>query len=285
MSEEKRNGEIVPVEKSLSQRIADAEGGIEAINKLRLAALRLLKPRSVVDQQGHPYIKSNASSLIGRFFGVEVINQSWGPVEKIEHNDGFPDETIFTVNGTCVFEGKSFPITGVSSTRDKFFGKKTDKKTGEKIFKQYHEIDIPSLKMKAVTRMNGAAARAALDLNSLEWAELEAAGINKNGVESVSYMGGSGKKQDLSDAGKSALQEVKDLLNYCFMGVAADAKKWLYDETTFEVTDSDTGEKRKVQGKQDPNKLTEKQIPHVLTKLKKMKTQMDEAEANPGSAK
>lgn len=282
MNEEK-NGDLVPIEKTLSQRIADADGGIEAINKLRQAALKLLKPRSVVDQAGHPYIKSNAASLIGRLFGVEVINQSWGPNEKIEHNDGFPDETLFTVNGTCVFEGKSFPITGVSSTRDKFFGKKTV--NGKKIYKQYHEIDIPSLKMKAVTRMNGAAARAALDLNSLEWEELETAGIKKNGVESVEYGGGSGKKQDLSDAGKNALQAVKDLLNYCFMGVAADAKAWLFKETTFTVKDSDTGEEKTIQGKQDPNKLTEKQIPHVLTKLKKMKAQMDEAEANPGGKK
>lgn len=284
MTEEKKNGDIVPIERTLSQRIADAEGGIEAIDRLRSVALKLLKPRSVVDQAGHPYIKSNAASLIGRMFGVEVINAHWEPVETIKHTDGNPDEIVYTVSGTCVFDGKPFPVTGVSTTRDKFFGKKTV--DGQKVYKQYHEIDMASLKLKAVTRMNGAAARAALDLNSLEWSEIEAAaGIKKDSVDSVEYGGGSGKKQDLSEAGKKALAEIKELLNYCFLGVAKDAKTWLYKETTFEITDKETGEKRTINGKQDPNKLTEKQIPHILTKLEKMKNEMMEAEANPPEAK
>lgn len=295
MNEEKKNGDIVPIERTLSQRIADAEGGIEAINKLRLAALKLLKPRSVIDQAGHPYIKSNAASLIGRLFGVEVVNSKWEPKEIINHSDGFPDEMVFKVTGECIFEGKSFPVSGVSTTRDKFFGKKTV--DGQKVFKQYDEIDFPSLMMKAFTRMNGAAARAALDLNTIDWDEIQkVTGIKKDNVESVEYGGGSGKKQDLSDAGKSALQEIKDLLNYCFLGVARDAKDWLFKETTFEVIEKDdngnvikNGQgkpvKRTINGKQDPNKLTEKQIPHILGKLKKMKIKMQEAEANPLGAK
>jgi hypothetical protein len=284
MTEEKKNGELVPTERTLSQRIADAESGIEAINRLRNVALKLLKPRSVIDQAGHPYIKSNAASLIGRMFGVSVIDQKWEPTEIIQHTDGYPDEKIFTVSGTCIFDGQPFPVCGVSTTRDKFFGKKTV--DGKKVFKQYDEIDIGSLKMKAVTRMNGAATRAALDLNSLEWAEIkESAKIDKSDVEAVEYGGESGKKQELSNVGKEALKEIKELLNYCFLGVAKDAKTWLFKETTFDVTNKDTGETRTINGKQDPNKLTEKQIPHILTKLKKMKTEMVEAEINPPEAK
>lgn len=287
MNEEKKNGGLVPIERTLSQRIADAEGGIEAINRLRSASLKLLKPMSVIDQAGNPYIKSNAASLIGRMFGVEVINAKWEPVETVKHTDGNPDEIVYTVGGECVFDGKPFPVAGVSTTRDKFFGKKTV--NGQKVFKHYHEIDMASLKMKAVTRMNGAAARAALDLNSLDWSEVTAAtGIKEEDVAGVEYGGGSGKKQDLSDAGKSALQEIKDLLNYCFLGVAADAKGWLIKETTFEVPDpttEDPDNKKRIPGKQDPNKLTEKQIPHVLKKLKKMKTEMVAAEANPPETK
>lgn len=283
MTEENKNGELVPTERTLSQRIAAAEGGIEAINKLRSLALKLLKPRSVIDQAGHPYIRSNAASLIGRLFGVEVVNAKWEPIEIVKHSDGFPDEIVYTVSGTCIFEGKPFPVSGVSTTRDKFFGKKTV--NGQTVYKPYHEIDMASLKMKAVTRMNGAAARATLDLNSLDWNEItDSTKIKKDDVESVDYGGGSGKKQDLSEAGKKALQEIKELLNYCFLGVAKDAKEWLFKETTFTIKDSKTGESKTINGKQNPDKLTEKQIPHILTKLKKMKQSMQDAEANPSGA-
>jgi hypothetical protein len=295
MNEEKKNGELVPIERTLPQRIADAKGQVEAINELRLVSLKLLKPKSLTNQGGNPYIRSNAAGLIGGRFGVSVYNMVWQPVEERKHNDGNPDEIIYTVDGLCEFDGNTFPVTGVSTTRDNFFGKKTV--DGQKVFKQYHEIDFASLKLKAVTRLRGNAARAALDLNSLDWPEVTAAtGIKKEDVAGVEYGGGSGKKQDLSDAGKSALKEIKELLNYCFLGVAADAKAWLFKETTFDIIEKDDSGnvvkddqgkpvKRTVNGKQDPNKLTEKQIPHILTKLKKLKQRMVDAETNPPEAK
>jgi hypothetical protein len=276
MTEEKKNGELVPIERTLSQRIADAEGGIEAINKLRLAALKLLKPRSVIDQQGHPYIKSNAASLIGRLFGVEVVNAKWEPQETINHSDGFPDEMVFKVTGECIFEGKSFPVSGVSTTRDKFFGKKTV--DGQKVFKQYDEIDFPSLMMKAFTRMNGAAARAALDLNTIDWDEIQrVTGIKKSSVESVEYRGGSKSKKELTPENQTKLGEIKKMAIYLTQGSAE-----LEGDLLLSVTANPA---KGFKGTSDYNRLSDAQVSWIHREYEKRQKKQMETEANPPGAK
>lgn len=275
MKEENKNGELVPTERTLSQRIADAKGGIEAINMLRSAALKLLKPRSVIDQAGHPYIKSNAASLIGRFFGVEVINAKWESIETVKHSDGFPDEIVYTVSGTCIFEGKPFPVSGVSTTRDKFFGKKTV--NGQTVYKPYHEIDMASLKMKAVTRMNGAAARAALDLNTTDWEEIErVTGIKKDGVESVSYKGGRGKKKELSPENQKKLGEIKKMAIYLTQGVAE-----LEGELLLSITANPS---KGFEGTSDYNRLSDAQVSWIHREYEKRQKKQMEIEANPPGA-
>lgn len=283
--ENNKSGDLVPSERTLSQRIASGREQVEAIKELTKVALSLCRKKSIINQDGHPYIKSDAAAFIGGRFGVQIVDMKWEPTETFKQNDGFPDEIVWTVSGYFEFDGNRFPCAGVSTTRDKFYCLRKDKQ-GKKYYLPYNEIDMASLKLKCVTRLRGNASRAALNLNDLDWDEVtEATGIKKEDVVGVEYGGGSGKKQDLSDAGKSALQEIKELLNYCFQGVAKDAKDWLFKETTFTIADKETGEQKTISGKQDPNKLTEKQIPHILTKLKKLKNDMMEAEANPPGAK
>ena len=261
----------------LTEMIAGALQQVEAFKLLRATALKFLTVKSLVNQGGNPYIKSSSAVLIGTSFGVSVRSMEWQPQQTIKHSDGGPDEIIYTVSGECTFNGSTFPVSGVATTRDKFFGKKTV--DGKTVFKPLHEIDVASLMQKAVTRLRGAAARGALDLNTLTWEEIATAtGMSKDSVAGVSYGGGQAKNertpQELKD-----IEEIKELLRYCFMGSAPDAQKWLIKRTTFK---SSAGEP--VPGKKKADGLSKGQIPFVLKDLRSKKQSMVEAEAGPGGA-
>lgn len=292
MNEEK-TGDLVPQEitaKSVLQVVfEEADQRIEVMKGLFEKSVKVTKKYDWMLQgtgkRAKPYLKSDAACQLADFFKFEYFDLEFLPMERIQHKEG-PDELLFTVTGKCRIPGLGVqPVMGSSSTRDDLYSKRT--KDGKSYYLELHDISIPKVRNKSLTNFLGNGPRHRLNLINIPVEEFERLTGYKIGelTESVDYMGGSGKKQELSDAGKNALQEVKDLLNYCFMGVATDAKAWLFRETTFTIKDSDSGEEKTIQGKQDPNKLTEKQIPHVLTKLKKMKAQMDGAEVNPGGKK
>lgn len=293
MTEEKKTGELVPQEQALKPMLQtvyeEADQRVEIMRGLFEKSVKITKKHDWMLQgtgdRAKPYIKSDAACQLADFFKFEYFDLEYLPVERIKHKEG-PDELLFTIVGKCRIPGLGVqPVMGSSSTRDDLYSKRS--KDGKSYYLELHDISLPKVRNKSLTNLLGNGPRHRLNLINITVEEFErmtgfkAAELTDN----VEYGGGSGKKQDLSDSGKKALQEVKDLLNYCFLGVAKDAKDWLFKETTFEILDKETGEKRSIQGKQDPNKLTEKQISHVLTKLKKMKNEMMEAEANPPGAK
>jgi hypothetical protein len=279
---EEKTGDLVPIERTLPQRIADAKGQVAAINELRKVALMLLKPKSLTNQGGEPYIRSNAAGLIGGRFGVDVYDMEWRPTETVIHNDGNPDEIVYTVDGMCRFDGNIFPVTGVATTRDNFFGKKTV--NGVKVYKQYHEIDIASLKLKAVTRMRGNAARAALDLNSLDWPEVTTAtGIKKEDVAGVNYGGGKATVTLTSNQEKKK-EECREWLKILFHNDTAGGKRFMKEKTTVRYKDKKTGESKVIDGHDILDDMSGPNIDYLWKELSEMKNAYNQ-EANKNGAK
>jgi hypothetical protein len=288
MTEEKKNGDLVPMDESskktaLQLVFEEADNRIAIMNELRVKCLKVTKAKDWIKQGTKPYLLSDPAARIADFFQFEYTNGHWEEVEIIKHKEG-PDERVYKVVYDCKIPGLGKqPVMGAASTRHDLFSKRK----GSRL--ELHDMNIPNVQKTAFTNCMGNGPRHRV-IGNIDWHELEAAtGIKENDVKTeVEYMGGSGKKQDLSDAGKSALQEIKDLLNYCFLGVAKDESDWLHRETTFEIpdpTNENPDNKKRIAGKRDPNKLTEKQIPHILAKLKRIKNDMVKAEANPPGAK
>lgn len=293
MNEDKKKGELVPQEQALKPVLQviyeEADQRVAIMRGLFEKSLKITKKHDWMLQgkgdRAKPYLKSDAACQLADFFKFEYFDLEHLSMERVKHKEG-PDELLFTVVGKCRIPGLGVqPVMGSSSTRDDLYSKRS--KDGKSYYLELHDISLPKVRNKSLTNLLGNGPRHRLNLINIPIAEFERMTGFKAAelTDSVEYMGGSGKKQDLSDAGKSALQEIKDLLNYCFQGVAKDAKDWLFKETTFAITDKETGEQKTINGKQDPNRLTEKQIPHILTKLKKMKNEMLEAEASPTGAK
>lgn len=261
--------------KTLAQRIEEADELMLAITEIKSKVLKYTKPNDWTNQSGKPFLNADACLEISQPYGIEIYDAKHEPMETIVHSEG-PPELVFSISAYVSIHGLgSCPALGSCSTRDDLLGKKGGK------YKELHEINIPSVKKKAHTNMIGNAIRHILKLNNLSWDEWESlTGLKKEDLSSVNRHGQKDESTELSKDASEKLAEIRKMLSYYFAGDSQAAKAWLLKTTSFTVEDKETGEKKLISGKQDPAKLSEKQIIKIVyPKLKKEYDEMIRAES------
>jgi hypothetical protein len=167
-----------------------AEKRVNALNKIKRAAIIATNTRDWTDQNGNPYLQVSGSEKIARVFGV-----SWRidePVLEIEESGHF----AYTYKGYFTVAGATIEAVGTRSSKDGFF-KKYSYTNGTKEELPPSEIDKGDLKKAAYTNCIGNGITRLLGLRNLTWDDLkEFAGMGKDQVSRVDY-----KKAGKTDKG------------------------------------------------------------------------------------
>ena len=191
-----------------------AEQRIEAVNKIKLLALKVTNAHDWTDQGGKPYLQASGGEKVARLFGI-----SWNisePVFEAEEGGHFS----YTYTGHFSLSGATIEAVGTRSSKDPFF-KKYDysekDENGKGIRKELppSEVDKGDLKKAAYTNLIGNGITRLLGIRNLTWDDLAAAGIDQNNVGKVDY------KKD----GKRSDKKIASEGSQAVVAVITDVKK------------------------------------------------------------
>ncbi len=175
--------ESVPIlaDDTLVALAEQAEKRVEALNKIKRAALRSTNPHDWTDQGGKPYLEASGCQKVGRVFGV-----SWRVGEtKMENEEGGHFRYEYT--GEFSLAGATITAIGTRSSKDGFF-KKYDGKGESRTELPPSEIDKGDVQKSAYTNLLQNGIKSLLGLKNLSWDDLnECAGITKDLVAGVKY--------------------------------------------------------------------------------------------------
>ena len=177
-----------------------AEKRVNALNKIKRAALMATNARDWTDQNGNPYLQVSGSEKVGRVFGIAwKIDE---PVFEVEESGHF----AYTYKGYFTVAGATIEAIGTRSSKDPFFKRYAGKGEDRKELPP-SEMDKGDLKKAAYTNCIGNGITRLLGLRNLTWADLEEfAGIKKDQVGRVDYKK-NGKQQDaIASEGAEAVE-------------------------------------------------------------------------------
>lgn len=176
------NGIPALADDTLIQIAEKAEKRIEAVNKIKLMALRVTNAHDWVDQGGKPYLQASGGEKVARLFGISwTISE---PVYETEEGGHFS----YTYNGSFSLSGATIEAVGTRSSKDGFFKKYGPKdENGDKTTLPPSEIDKGDVKKSAYTNLIGNGITRLLGIRNLTWEDLEVAGIMKGNVGRVDY--------------------------------------------------------------------------------------------------
>ena len=188
---------ISPISDNTLLALAEnAEKRVDALNKIKRAALKATNPRDWTDQNGNPYLQVSGSEKVGRVFGI-----SWRIDEPVlEREEG--GHFSYTYKGIFALAGAEIDAIGTRSSKDGFFKKYDYSKKDEdgnsiKTELPPSEIDKGDVKKAAYTNCIGNGVTRILGLRNLTWEDLhEFANINREQVTGKVDYKKSGKQQD-----------------------------------------------------------------------------------------
>jgi hypothetical protein len=136
---------------------------------------------------------------------------------------------------------------GVASSDDDFFGRKN----GQNL--PLGEVDLNSVRKKAVTNAQARALKKMLGLGGLTWDDVKAGGVDRSKLGSVDYGKSKARKQDRTGAsGAELLTLTRNMLLDLAGGDPAEAKRLCIELSSFTAKDG-----KHVRGKERPDDLSE----------------------------
>lgn len=195
---EVNNNVPVIADDTLVSLAEQAEKRVDALNKIKRAALKATNPRDWTDQNGNPYLQVSGSEKVGRVFGM-----SWRIEEpKYETEEG--GHFSFTYKGEFSLAGATIEVIGTRSSKDPFF-KKYKGKGDDRVELPPSEIDKTDVKKAALTNLFGNGITRMLGLRNLTWDDLkEFAGITRDQVGRVDYKKNGRTQSDIKNEGDQA---------------------------------------------------------------------------------
>lgn len=162
-----------------------AEKRVDAMNKIKRAALRMTGAQDWTNQGGKPFPWASGSQKIARLFGM-----SWKILgdPTFEKDEG--GHFSYTYRGEFSLAGSTIQAIGARSSKDPFFSKRHNKDVPPT------EIDKNDVKKAAFTNCLGNGIMVMLGMKNLSWADLEGVGISAKDVSQVQF-----KKDGKADAG------------------------------------------------------------------------------------
>lgn len=166
-----------------------AEKRVDAMVKIKRAALKSTNARDWTNQNGNPYLQVSGAEKVGRIFGI-----SWRIDEPVKENlEG--GHFSYTYKGYFSLAGATIEAIGTRSSKDGFF-KRYSWDRGEKTELPPSEIDAGDVKKAAYTNCIGNGVTRLLGIRNLTWEDLrEFAGITQDQVAGVDYKK-DGKRQE-----------------------------------------------------------------------------------------
>lgn len=157
-------------------------------------------------------------------------------------------------------DGREMELMGNCSTRDDFFGRRTDKE-GNDYFLPLSEVDVPSVKQKAITNLLNHCAIRALGLKSITLNDLKEAGMDINQIGKVTFGKGKSGGATVDTDTKNKQAELGNILLSIAGGDRMVVEDMLEDITKFPGRDG-----KEVPGLRSCAKLTGKRLDIALGK-------------------
>lgn len=247
---EENNNENLPVgigDDNLIQMAELAEKRVEAINRIKRAALAVTNARDWTNQNGNPYMQVSGGEKVARLFGI-----SWRIDEPqlTIYEDG---HFSFTYKGYFSFGLATIEFEGSRSSRDPFFSKAHGKDIPPS------EIDRNNIKKAALTNTIGNGVTRILGIRNLSWDDLKDSGIDISKITKIEYA-----KTEMTEEAKDLRKKIGKMLMEMAGNNKAEASKLLIKYTSFV---SKKGEE--VKGKSSITALSEKAIPVTYGKVQK----------------
>lgn len=247
--------EILKSEEGLPAIVSDdlvhmaeyAEKRVEAIKRIKRAALAVTSIHDWIDQMGKPYLHGSGAEKIARLFGI-----SWriDEPEKTRSEDG---HYSYTYKGYFSLRSTTIEAIGSRGSKDPFFSKSHGKDIPPS------EINENNVRKSAYTNLLGNGITRLLGLRNLTWEDLKGSGIEQSKVGRVTY-----KKKEM----KKETKDLRDKIGSMILEMSGNDKKMaseLLENMTFFIAKDG----KKVKGKKSLSELTEKAIPTVYGKVKK----------------
>jgi len=222
---------ISPVE--LDKRVAEAEAFIGYMNKIRKLAIRATAPQDWVIMDDRPWLQETGVKKVNQVLGIRVYDVTL-TAEKHTDDNGRLD-LYFTATGKGELLGRQAMNVGMSSTRDPFFARRKKRDSQNKVIwdnennrpvtylLNLDEIDIPSVRKKAVTNLQARLQRDLCPINPTAAELKEAFGDRADQIEGFKFntggKGGGQKKRDSKDDSgtrdqlKANVRDLADLTN------------------------------------------------------------------------
>ena len=249
MNGENLNEENIPVvlgADNLVQMAEFAQKRVEAIKRIKRAALAVTSVHDWVDQNGKPYLQVSGAEKIARLFGI-----SWRidePELKTEEDSHYS----YTYKGYFTLGPTTIEAIGSRGSKDGFFSKSH----GDDI--PASEVDRNDVKKSAYTNLLGNGITRMLGLRGMTWEEVRGAGIDQAKAGKVDY----GKKAMSKDV-KELRDKIGEMLMEMSGGDKVAASNLLMEYTSFIAKDG-----KEVKGKSSLADLSEKAIPVTYGKIK-----------------
>jgi len=246
--------EILKSEEELPAIVSDelvyiseyAEKRVEAIKRIKRAALAVTSIHDWIDQMGKPYLQVSGAEKVARLFGI-----SWriDEPEKTRSEDG---HFSYTYKGYFSLGSITIEAIGSRGSKDPFFSKSHGKDIPPS------EINENNVRKAAYTNLLGNGITRLLGLRNLTWEDLKVSGIEKSKVGRVEY-----KKKEMKKEAKELRDKIGSMLLEMSGKDTKMASKLLESITFFIAKDG-----KKVEGKKSLSELTEKSIPVIYGKVK-----------------
>lgn len=211
VNKEEDDAPILGMGDDLIQIAREAETRVDAVNKIKLLALKVTNSHDWIDEHGKPYLQVSGAEKVARLFGV-----SWRISEPV--CDNFPDgHFAYTYSGVFSLRTASVTAIGTRSSKDDFFSKAFKWENGSKVQTEVQpdKVDRQDVKKGAYTNCIGNGITRLLGIRNLTWSELNAVGIvaaggrveakKKEGEPQGQAAGGSGKDAPCSDAQRNMI--------------------------------------------------------------------------------
>ncbi len=158
--------------------LAVAEKAVANLVRLRTLALSVTGDLDWVDLSGHPYLTTSGALKIAALFSVSFTDTR---VEETREKLGEKEIVRYSVMLRARFMGRELDVVGGASSDESFFAKRDGKPV------PLSEVNLNSVRKKAVTNAQSRAVKAILGLGGLTWEDLKQAGVQVKAMPRVDF--------------------------------------------------------------------------------------------------
>jgi len=216
-----------------------AQKSVENLVKAQQISLRATNKNDWANMNGKPYLLESGVMKVARVWGLSFRNMT---VKRVNETVDGTQIIRFIAQVTATSEGREIQGDGIASSDDDFFSLRKDS-SGEPYNLPLGEVDLNSVRKKALTNAQSRAIKKLLGLGGLTWEDVNAATTGRGGAmaPSVDYGASKAKKQDRTGtANGTAKVRLRNMLADLAAWDRADPNELLKGYSSFSGKDGKT---------------------------------------------